>query len=60
MTRFFFFLIKLLFSIDVKILDDLIQFGYSESRACKALVQSNNNFNLALDVSFFFFVSWID
>jgi hypothetical protein len=28
----------------------LIQFGYSESQAARALLRSNNEFNLALDL----------
>lgn len=44
--------------IDVKVLGDLIQFGYTESRSARALVRSNNDFNLALDVknSIFLFI----
>ena len=30
-------------------MDDLIQFGYTESEAAKALIRANNDFNLALD-----------
>lgn len=36
--------------IDIKVLKDLTQLGYKEERAAKALIQSNNDFNLALDV----------
>ena len=38
--------------IDTKLLDDLIQFGYSEKTAAIALARSENDFNLALDVIF--------
>ena len=48
----FYFLFKnfMIFRIDSKVLKDLILFGYTEKNASKALIQSNNNFNLALDV----------
>jgi hypothetical protein len=36
--------------IDTKVLKDLVLFGYAEKNACHALKQSNNNFNLALDI----------
>jgi hypothetical protein len=38
--------------IDIKLLDDLIQFGYSEKTAAISLARSENDFNLALDVIF--------
>lgn len=31
-------------------MNDLIQFGYTEKQAAVALVRSENDFNLALDV----------
>ena len=42
-----------IFRINVDTLKDIIQFGYSEKEAALALIQSNNDFNLALDVSNF-------
>ena len=37
--------------IDLKTLKDLMQFGYTEKQAAVALVKTDNNSNLALDVS---------
>lgn len=36
--------------IDTKVLNDIVQFGYTEKEAAKALIRSNNDFNLALDI----------
>ncbi len=51
--------------INVKTLNDIVQFGYTERQAALALKKAENDFNLALDVGFSiflirFFVSWIN